>query len=56
MYYCAICENIECRCESCFALTERNSQWYCETYEDYCNNITCCLLYDESSGCEFKYL
>lgn len=39
---CRHCNNYECRCDSCCYLVEKNCDWYCDKYEDYCNSIYEC--------------
>lgn len=52
MKYCATCNNIKCRCDSCVALIEQNYMWYCTEYDKSCEDVQCCLLYDDISSCE----
>ena len=52
MKQCTICDDIKCRCADCPALIEKLNRWWCNFEEDWCENIMCCLLYDEGSGCD----
>ena len=47
MKQCAICNDIKCRCEDCHALIEKSNKWWCDIEGCWCENITCCLYYDE---------
>lgn len=51
MIQCGICNNIKCRCQDCYALIEKMGKWWCNDAEDWCEDIKCCLSYDEESGC-----
>lgn len=44
---CRYCDAYKCRCECCFALVEENGKWYCDEYEDYCENIKVCGEFKE---------
>ena len=52
MKQCAICNDIKCRCEDCRALIEKSNKWWCDIEGDWCENVMCCWLYDEGSGCD----
>ena len=45
MKNCGSCKKWKCRCADCCALDP--GDWYCDEYEDYCENITDCSLKDE---------
>lgn len=53
--YCAICKNIKCRCDGCDMIDEYFSDgqflWYCNEYDDLCENIDMCMCYYEESVC-----
>lgn len=44
--YCGDCRNWKCRCDSCYALAEKDGKWYCENAENYCESVTECLEYE----------
>ena len=39
---CRCCKIYKCRCDSCASLVEEDNKWYCDEYEDFCENITMC--------------
>ena len=45
--HCRYCTIYECRCRDCFALSEMDGKWYCDEYEEYCENITACGEFDD---------
>lgn len=49
--YCAVCKNIECRCNNCYALTDNDGAWYCDEADMNCADVAVCMSYYEDSVC-----
>ena len=45
--YCANCQNYKCRCKNCAELIFRDDEWYCNDFDNYCEDIDCCMNWEE---------
>ena len=52
MSLCRDCTNYKCRCDSCYALIDKNGKWFCDSAGNYCENITTCDEFVEETGCD----
>ena len=48
---CRHCNNWKCRCEDCICLVDKNLKWFCDNYDDYCENVISCYNYDNDTSC-----
>lgn len=49
--YCAVCKNIKCRCNDCYALIDNDGAWYCDEADVNCADVVVCMSYYEDSIC-----
>ena len=48
---CRHCNNWKCRCEDCICLVDKNLKWFCDNYDDYCENVISYYNYDNDTSC-----
>lgn len=52
MKKCKNCDDWKCRCGDCMCLIEKNEKWFCDEYQEFCEEIMQCNLFNEDSSCE----